>query len=221
MLDVLGEAFPLAIGIALSPLPSIAIVLVLLAPTGRRGGAAFLAARLVAVGAVVGVFAVVSDVVERSGEAGAAVAVTKIVVGAALLLVALKTWRGRPRAGDEPTLPGWMSSIEGRTPGQSAQLAAVLTLANPKELLLAIGAGIAIGSGGLPVGQTVVIAAVLTVVACVNVIAPVVAFLVAGERVRAPLSSARAALVRHNATIMSVVLLVIAAVLVSGGVADL
>ncbi|MEP7764304.1 GAP family protein [Sanguibacter sp. 25GB23B1] len=221
MLDVLGEAFPLAMGIALSPLPTIAIVLVLLAPPGRRGGTAFLAARLVAVGAVVGLFAVVSDVAERSGDAAPAVAVTQVIVGAALLLVALKTWRGRPRGGVEPDLPGWMSSIEGRTPGQSAQLAAVLTLANPKELLLAIGTGVAIGSGGLPIGQTVVVAAVLTAVACINVIAPVVAFLLAGERVRAPLSSARAALVRHNATIMSIVLVAIAALLVSGGIADL
>lgn len=221
MLDVLGEAFPLAVGIALSPLPTIAIVLVLLAPPGRRGGAAFLAGRLVAVGAVVGLFAVVSDVVERSGEAPPAVAVTRIVVGVALLLVAVKTWRGRPRDGAEPDLPGWMSSIEDRTPAKSAQLAVVLTVANPKELLLAVGAGVAIGSGGLPVGQTVVIAAVLTVVACLNVIAPVAAFLVAGERVRAPLSSARAFLVRHNATIMCVVLVAIAALLIIGGVSDL
>lgn len=221
MLDVLGEAFPLAVGIALSPLPSIAIVLVLLAPPGRRGGTAFLAGRVLAVGAVVGLFAVVSDVVERSGEAGPAVAVTRILVGVALLLVAVKTWRGRPRGGVEPDLPGWMSSIEERSPAQSAQLAVLLTVANPKELLLAIGAGVAIGSGGLPLGQTVVIAAVLTVIACVNVVAPVVAFLLAGDRIRAPLSSARAVLVRHNATIMSVVLVAIAALLVSGGIADL
>ena len=62
---------------------------------------------------------------------------------------------------------------------------------------------------------------VFTLIACLSVVAPVVAFLVASERMRGPLESARTLLVRHNAVIMSVVLLIIAAALIGGGMSDL
>lgn len=52
-------------------------------------------------------------------------------------------------------------------------------------------------------------------------VTPVVAFLAAGERMRGPLESSRTLFVRHNTVIMSVVLLIIAAALIGGGIADL
>lgn len=47
MSGVLVEILPMAVGVALSPVPAIVMVLVLLAPVGTRGGAALLAGRLV------------------------------------------------------------------------------------------------------------------------------------------------------------------------------
>ena len=53
VLAALGDAFPLAVGVALSPLPIMAVLLILPGPTGRAGGLAFLAGRLLAVGVIV------------------------------------------------------------------------------------------------------------------------------------------------------------------------
>ena len=83
------------------------------------------------------------------------------------------------------------------------------------------GAGFTVGSAGLPLGVTMVTVLVFTLIGCLSVMAPVVAFLVASERMRGPLESARTLLVRHNAVIMSVVLLIIAAALIGGGISDL
>jgi hypothetical protein len=46
-------------------------------------------------------------------------------------------------------------------------------------------------------------------------------FVVAGDRIRERLNEVREFLVRHNTAIMSVVLLVIGAALIGGGLADL
>jgi hypothetical protein len=100
-------------------------------------------------------------------------------------------------------------------------MGAVLSIANPKELLLGVGAGFAVGGAGLPIGATIVTVLVFTLTACLSVVTPVVAFLIAGERMLGPLESARTLLVRHNAAIMSVVLLIISAALIGGGISDL
>lgn len=222
MLDVLGETLPLAVGIALSPVPILAVVLLLVAPNKGSAGAAFLAGRLLGVVLVVGLFAVVSDVIElSSGGASPFVAVTRIIVGAALAFLAVAKWSRRPGPEEEPELPGWMSSIEDSTPGRGFGLAILLSVANPKELLLGLGAGFTLGSAGLPIGTTIVAVLIFTLIACLSVMTPVVAFLAAGERMRGPLESARTLLVRHNTVIMSVILLIIAAALIGGGIADL
>lgn len=222
MLNVLGETLPLAVGIALSPLPILAVVLLLVSPNSGAAGAAFLAGRLMGVMFVVGLFAAVSDVIERSsGEASPFVALARIIVGVALAFLAVRKWSRRPGSEEEPELPGWMSSIEDSTAGKGFRLALLLSIANPKELLLGVGAGFAVGSAGLPLGATMATVLVFTLIACLSVATPVVAFLVAGERMLGPLQSARTLLVRHNAVIMSVVLLILAAALIGGGISDL
>ena len=221
MVEAFGSALPVAVAVALSPFPIIAVVLVLLSPTGESAGLAFLAGRVVGVAVVVGVFATISDLVERSDEASPLVAVARVLVGVSLVVFAVWKWPGWPRAEREAKLPGWMSAIDGSSPGRAARMAFLLSVANPKELLLGVGAGITIGSVGLPVGPALVVAAAYTVVACVSVAVPVVAFVVAPDRVRHRLEKLRELLVRHNAAIMSVVLIVIGAALIGGGLSDL
>jgi hypothetical protein len=223
MLDALGETLPLAVGIALSPLPILAVVLLLVAPNSSgSAGAAFLAGRLLGVMVVVGLFAVMSDVIERSsGDTSPLVAVTRIIVGVALAFLAVDKWSRRPGTEAQPELPGWMSSIEDSTAGRGFRLAVLLSVANPKELLLGVGAGFTLGSAGLTLGATIMAVLVFTLIASFSVVTPVVSFLVASERMRGPLVSARALLIRHNTVIMSVVLLIIAATLIGGGISDL
>lgn len=221
MVEAFGSVLPFAVAVALSPFPIIAVVIVLLSPTGKSAGLAFLAGRVLGVAVVVGVFAAISDLVERSDEASPAVAVARVLAGAGLVVLAVRKWPGWTRTEKEPELPRWMSAMQGSSPGRAARVAILLSVANPKELLLGVGAGFTIGSTGLPLGATLAVAAAYTVIACVSVAVPVVAFLVAPDRLRGRLEQLRVLLVRHNAAIMSVLLLVIGAALIGGGLSDL
>ena len=64
MAEVIGDVIPFAVGVALSPIPVIAVLLLLLAPAGVRGGASFLAARVLALAALTAVFAWAADLID-------------------------------------------------------------------------------------------------------------------------------------------------------------
>ena len=221
MLEAFGTALPVAVALALSPFPIIAVLLVLLSPEGRAAGLAFLAGRVLGVAAVMGVAAALSDMLARSEEASPVVALLRLLVGVVLVVLAVRKWRGRPRSQQDASLPGWMTALAAASPARAGGVALLLSVANPKELLLGIAVGITLGAAGLPLGPTLVVVLCCTVVACASVAAPVIAFAAAPERVRGALEGARAQLVRHNDAIISVVLLVIGAALVGGGLSGL
>ena len=212
---------PVAVALALSPFPIITVLLVLLSPAGRAAGLAFPTGRVLGVGAVLGVAAAVSDVFARSEEASPVVSVLRLLVGGALLVLAVRTWRARPRSEQEATLPGWMTPLTASSPARAAGVALLLSVANPKELVMGIAAGISIGAAGLPLGATLVVVLWCTVVACASIAAPVIAFVIAPERARGALERTRTQLVRHNDAIISVVLLVIGVALIGGGLSGL
>ena len=221
MAEVIGDVVPFAVGVALSPLPIIAVLLLLLAPVGARGGAAFLAARVLAFGALVAAFAWAADLVDDAAGSSTPAAVLRLLVGVGLVVGAVVKWHRRPRGDAEPKLPAWMRAIDGMGAGGAFRLGLVLTVANPKELAFAAGAGFTVGGAFLGAGEVLVAGAVFVVLACASVGIPVVAVLVGGERMSPVLAELGDWLRRNNAIVMALVLLVVGAMLVGSGLSGL
>ena len=219
MVSVIGEILPLAIGVAISPIPIIAAILMLLSPKAKSTSVAFLVGWILGIVVAVVVFTLLSSVLPQ-GEAGGpspAAGVIKIVLGLLLLVVAVRQWRGRPAEGEEGALPKWMSAIDSMTPVKGLALGFLLAAVNPKNLLLAGSAGLIIGSAQLTFGEDAVVVIIYTVLAGCTVLIPVIAYLVASARMREPLEKLRKWLVGNNATIMAVLLLVIGASMIGKG----
>ena len=223
MADAIGEVLSLAVGVSLSPVPIMAVVLMLGTPAGRRNGPAFLA------GWVIGLAVVGTLVLVAAGAAGASengepatwVEVLKLVLGALLLLMAARQWRGRPRAGDAVELPKWMRTIDHFTAGRSLAIGAALSGINPKNLLLTVAAAAAVAQAGVSTGDEVVAMAVFVVVATLGPGIPVAIYFALGERAARLLDELKAWLGAHNAAIMAVLLLVFGAKLIGDGIATL
>jgi hypothetical protein len=218
--SVIGAVLPLAIGIAISPIPIIAAILMLLSPKAKGTSVGFLLGWIVGILLAVTVFTLISSVLP-DGDSGSKPihGVVQIVLGAGLLLLALRQWRSRPKPGEEPALPKWMSAIETMNAAKGFGLGFLLAAVNPKNLLLGAGAGVTIGSAGLSAGSIAVVLGVFTVIAAASVAIPVVAYLAAAKRMAGPLESLRGWLVHNNATVMAVLLLVIGFVLIGKGIA--
>jgi threonine/homoserine/homoserine lactone efflux protein len=221
--QALGDLLPLAVGIAISPMPIIAAILMLLSRNAARSSTGFLAGWVAGIVVVtVVVFVLVGQAGKQSdGAPSTASSVLKLIFGILLLLLAGKQWQSRPKAGEAATMPRWMSAIDSFTFVKALGLGLALSALNPKNLVMAVGAGTTIGGAQLSVGGEVVATLVFTLIAVSSVAIPVVAYLVDRSRVEPGLKSLHVWLEEHNAAMMTVVLLVIGAVMLGKGVAGL
>ena len=220
MASVIGDILPLALGVAISPIPIIAAILMLLSPKAKGTSVGFLLGWVLGIVVAVVVFTLLGSIIPEQDpdEAKPIAGVVKILLGAGLLFLALRQWRSRPAPGETAALPKWMAAIDTMTAGRGFVLGFLLSAVNPKNLLMAAGAGVIIGTSGLTGGEITVVIVVFVVIAACSVAVPVIAYLVASKRMAAPLEALRGWLVQNNATVMAVLLLVIGVVLVGKGI---
>jgi hypothetical protein len=209
--QAIGQALPLAVGVALSPVPIIAVVLMLTTPKARANGPAFVVGWLVGLGVVGAVVLALAGPggASEEGQPAAWVSWLKLLLGLLLVLVAVRQFRGRPREGEEAPLPNWMRAIDRFTPPQALGGGAALAGANPKNLLLAVAAAAAIAQTGIAGGQQAVAYAVFVVVGALGVGAPVGLYFAMGKRSAALLDGLKDWMGHNNAVIMAVLCLVI------------
>lgn len=221
---VIGDLLPLALGVAISPVPIIAVILMLLAPRAGAASAGFGVGWVlgIAVDCVVAlVIANGSDFGSTSSGPSTAASWVTLVLGLLLLAVGVRQWRGRPKDDETASLPKWMAAVDQFTAAKAFGLGFLLSAVNPKNLLMSFAAGVAIADGGLDTGQEAVAATVFTVLAASTVLVPVVGYAVAKDRIRGPLDELKVWLQQNNAVVMGVLLLVIGVVLVGKGLGGL
>jgi len=133
--EAVGQSLPLAVGVALSPVPIIAVVLMLTTPRARANGPAFVVGWLLGLGVVGGLVLALAGpgAADDQGQPAAWVSWLKLLLGLLLLLVAARQFRGRPHQGEEASLPKWMGAIDRFTPPQALGGGAALAGANPKN----------------------------------------------------------------------------------------
>jgi len=167
-------------------------------------------------------FTLLSSVLPQQTSSGSSpvAGVIKIILGALLLFLAAKQWRARPAEGEQAEMPKWMSAIDSMTAAKGLGLGFLLSAVNPKNLLMAISAGLIIGGANLSFGETTVVIVVFVLLAASTVLVPVVGYLIASARMGGPLDSLRGWLVANNATIMAVLLLVIGVSVIGKGIAS-
>jgi len=217
---VIGDILTLALGVAISPIPIIAAILMLLSPKARVTGTGFLLGWVLGIVVAVTVFTMLSSILpaEEDDASQPIKGVIQLVLGALLLLLAVRQWRGRPKAGEEPAMPKWMQAIDTITFPKALGLGFLLSAVDAKNLLLAASAGVTIGAAGLDAGSIVVVIAVFTLIAASTVLVPVVGYLLAADKLRGPLDALRGWLAKENAVIMAVLLLVIGVAIIGKGI---
>jgi threonine/homoserine/homoserine lactone efflux protein len=116
--QAIGNVLPLALGVALSPIPIVAVVLMLATPRGRLNGPAFVLGWIVGLAIVGTIVLLLAGGISASsgGQPKTWVSVLKLVLGLLLVLVAVRQWHGRPHGDEEAQLPGWMKAIDTFTP---------------------------------------------------------------------------------------------------------
>lgn len=220
MNDAIGGILPLALAIALSPPPIIAIVLLLLSPSAKVSSLGFLLGWIIGVLVPITAFTLLSSALpERDPEvARPLLGSIQLALGALVLLLAVRSVRSRPRAGETPQPAKWMSAITSVTPARSIPFGFAFAAANPKNLLISLSAGLVIAAEYLDAGSTAIVIAVYCLIAASSVLLPVVAYLLASDRMAKPLEALEKWLVGNSWAIMAILLLVIGTLVIGNGI---
>ena len=115
----------------------------------------------------------------------------------------------------------WMAGIDAFTPGKALGLGLLLAGVNPKNLLLAAGAGSALAVTGPSAAEAVVALIVFVVAGSLTIAGPVVFYLAGGDRAKTQLDAAKEWLAAHNDAVMMVLFLVLGVNLIAKSIPPL
>jgi threonine/homoserine/homoserine lactone efflux protein len=216
---VIGDILPLAIGVAISPIPIIAVILMLFSERSRQNGPAFLGGW---VAGLAGVVLIVGLVAGGSGAASGGpstiASLIQLALGLLLIVLGIIEWGNRPEQGHPAEMPKWMATVDSLEPSRAFGLGLLLSALNPKNLTLAVGAALAIARADLNAAQGLLVLVIFVIVGSVTVGGAVLYSTFGGQSARHTLDSWKAWLGEHNTIVMAVLLVVIGFVLLGKGI---
>ena len=223
--SAIAEVAPTAIGMALiSPLPVMAVILMLLSPRGKSTAPAFLAGWVLGMLVVFGLLLFVVSPENLAGddsEPSTLSSIVTLVLGSTLLFLAFRTWRTRPQEDEHMELPSWMGALDSASPVAALGYGAFFSGPNPKNLAFMIAAAIAIAQGELTAGQKLIPITIYVLLASVGVAAPIIWYAVAQRSAVARLAAWRDWLMGNYGLLMTIVLLLFGVTLFARGIGGL
>lgn len=199
-----------AVGVMISPFPIVGLILILLSEKARANSIAYMLGWFVGNAAIFTIAMLcMSAGTGAQSDPSTLAKVIFVVLGALLILAAVHEFSKRPKAGEDPKTPKWFAKMSEISPKGAVGFGVLLSALNPKNALLSISAGAAVGALHLSGMQDFASVLIFTLIASVLIIVPTIAFLVAGHRLDNFLDEVRKWLVQNNAVIMSVLFLLI------------
>ena len=219
MLSTLSETLPFAIGVAASAVAVIALVLILQGSRALSSGLSFTLGWVLGVGVVCA--AGVAFGLAVSDDPARWTQWLRTLLGALLLVAAIRKWRQRVPSGEEPTPPKWMSGLQDSAPGKAAVLGFLLGGINPKNLMLTLGAAATLGASGLSSSELWITGFAYVVVASVTVLVPMGIYVLMRSKADELLANLGEWMKSNSDAITIVVLVIFGVKLLRGGLAGL
>lgn len=213
------EAVPYAMGIAFSPIPIAAILLLLTCPRATANGFSFIGGWVVGIATPALLFVVLIEQADVTDGDPLWLAAGEIALGVAFLVAAGAIWmRGRRRG---PTAIPWVEAIDSFTPARSAGLGVFLAGANPKAVALSLGAALAVAESSAGTATTARYVAMFTALGAIGVSIPLTVYLAVPSRADSALRRMRAWIGRHETVLLVVLGVLIGALFVADGLGGL
>jgi len=217
ILDAFGASLPMSIGVALSPLPIAGVMIILMTKRARSNAPAFLFGWILGI-LVVGVFVLlIPGIATTDGAPSAVSGMMRLAAGVVLLILSLRQWRRRPRPGQPGGIPKSVASLDdiGAIPAMGAGY--LLSGVNPKNLLLTAAGAVRISDAAHDLWSQFMSLLLFATVACVTVAVPVAFYFLARRTVDAVFGRWKTWLIRNNAAVLTVLMLVFGLLLIGRG----
>ncbi|HYI55892.1 MAG TPA: GAP family protein [Microlunatus sp.] len=223
MLSTIGQLLPVGLAAALSTVPVTVLLVIMMSPRRKVAAAPF------ALGCVIGTFLVVlvaslaaqflPEPRQRRGDEVAAV--LEMLLGSALVLFGIRTWRRRHRSKGALELPGWASSALDSVGTFRAFGLGLIIEFRPKSALLACVVSLQVHAASRADAGALVVTVSYVLVATSTVTLPVLLAIISPERMEPRLAKAADTLAEDGQLISAVVLLMVGSVVIGSGLQDL
>ncbi|MFB9307624.1 hypothetical protein BJY17_002902 [Agromyces hippuratus] len=221
MLQAIGHILPIALAVALSSVPLMATIVILLSPK-RESALPYLIGWVLGMAALVFICTVSTQAVPTPRSArqpDVAVGVGEMIVGAGLIVIGIISWR-RARRNPTDAMPAWLGKMESIGPWSAFGLGVALNI-RPKEILLALAAGLAVRGAGLSGSEAAIVILVYTLIGASTVAVPVIATLIDAKGMQPRLLKMKEWLTRNNRVVTSLILLMVGVFIIGSGLARL
>lgn len=211
----LTALLPLAVGMAISPLPIVAVVAILLSARGRVAAPIYTATFFAVTLAVLAVGAATSAGASAGSSHGEGGHIVVMVLGGLLTVgfsvMAILSWRSRPKPGTAATPPSWLAAMDAITPARAAGLGLLMAATNSKNLPLELKGGALIGAAHAPIALAVLLCIGVAVVGTITLLVPTALGATGIPGITSALDRLKNEMIAHNAVIMTVLFAVLAA----------
>ncbi len=215
---------PYALGIAISPVPVITVILMLFSPNPRVNGSSFILgwAIGIALPAIVVMMLTISRGSESDGYPSQPMSLLRILLGATLIVLAIRNWIQRHKIDEGPSKPLLFKLADAISPWKAwvvGFLFAVVT--NPKNMALTIAGCMEISAAHASLLESSVLLTVFVIIASAGVSAPVILYLLGGESSKRTIETWKQWLVFHKKTVMAVLFFIFGLSFTIKGIAGL
>ncbi|WP_375385637.1 GAP family protein [uncultured Microbacterium sp.] len=221
-MQAIGHLIPIALAVAISSVPIMAMIFMLLSPGRNRSAVPYMVGWILGIVIVLSVCALLAHTVPTASsdrQPDVAVGIAEIIVGIALIGVAFFSWR-RSRRPETPKTPAWLSSAGKLGPWSSLGLGLVLNV-RPKGILLAIAAGLTLRADADTPSVVVVSIVVYTLIAASTVTIPIIATVAAPKRMEPRLVSVHDWMLRNGGLLTGVIVGFIGVFVIGTGIGRL
>jgi len=218
MFEALKEAFPMSLGLALSPFPLIAIIIILMTPKSKSNSLWFLLGWILGIYAIGLLVLIIPGLANKHDTPNIYSGVIRIVLGLSLLIFAFKTWLNRPRPGDEIVTPKLFLSIDKFGFRKSMLTGFLFSAANVKNMAFSAAGALRINQS-LAGTESIFIALLLfSLIGSLTLIFPVMVYVFAEKRIEPTFLIWKKWLIKNNKILLVLILGFIGLMLVHGGI---
>lgn len=220
MLHALAYSLPMALGIALSPVPVVLSASVLLSKQPKNGVLFLLGwtAGILAIGFIL--FLMPGFETDR-GEPTRLTGWFRLALGTGLVFLAIRKWQKRPEEDAITEEPGLLSKLDTSSSGKALVVGFTLSAFNPKNLFLTLGGTTYIDAHASTLLEQSLALLVFALVASLSVAVPVVGYRVFPDGAERVLRVFSNWLVRNNAVVVGTLLLAFGLVIAANGLSIL
>ena len=191
LLDAISQSLPMSIGVALSPLPIAAVLIILMTSRARTNAPAFLLGWIAGILAIgVAVFTAPGLLTAR-GEPTQLSGVIRILLGLALLLLSARQWARRPAPGAAIETPPILARLDSIGALRSLITGFLFSAIHPKNLILNAAGAAAIEACGIDRGTQYTALLLFSLIASTSIVVPIGVYFVARRKASAVLGRCR------------------------------